>query len=117
MFGCNRSKLRSSIHIRRYSTFTPTLLSKSTNNLPSPVPIKIFNNLDNNKTVISYGNILRKKAGIYCFINTINNKRYIGSAKDLYFRLIEHLSNKKSNSALQSAIAKYGLEKFYLLCL
>lgn len=45
-------------------------------------------------------------------MNTTNNKRYIGNAKDLYLRLIEHLSNKKSNAALQSAINKYGLDKF-----
>ena len=56
--------------------------------------------------------ILRNKAGIYCFINTVNNKLYIRSAKDLYLRLIEHLANKKSNSALLSAILKYGLHKF-----
>lgn len=30
-------------------------------------------------------------------------------AKDLYIRLIEHLSNKKSNTALQNAMLKYGL--------
>jgi predicted GIY-YIG superfamily endonuclease len=41
-----------------------------------------------------------------------NGKQYIGSAKDLYLRLNEHLScgaRKKSNSALQSAIFKYSL--------
>ncbi len=39
----------------------------------------------------------------------VNN---IGSAKYLYLRLNEHLSNKKSNSALQDAFNKYGLDKF-----
>jgi group I intron endonuclease len=42
----------------------------------------------------------------------VNNKQYIGSAKDLYLRLLEHLSNQKSNNALQSAIEKHGLDKF-----
>lgn len=57
--------------------------------------------------------MLINKAGIYCFVNTINDKRYIGSAKYLYLRLIEHLSNKKkSNTALQKAIVKHGLDKF-----
>jgi len=74
--------------------------------------IKVFSNLDNNEIVISYAEILRNKAGIYCFINTVNNKRYIGSAKDLYLRLIEHIAGKKSNIALQNAILKYGLDKF-----
>ena len=56
--------------------------------LATPIPIKVFHNLNNNETVISYNKILRNKAGIYCFINTVNHKRYIGSAKDLYLRLI-----------------------------
>ncbi len=76
------------------------------------MPIKVFHNLNHNETVLSYNELLRKKAGIYCFISTVNNKRYIGSAKDLYLRLIEHLANKKSNTALQSAISKHGLDKF-----
>ena len=46
------------------------------------------------------------------FFNRVNNKRYIGSAKDLYLRLIEHLAGKKSNIALQNAILKHGLDKF-----
>jgi group I intron endonuclease len=49
---------------------------------------------------------------INSFVNTVNDKRYIGSAKDLYLRLIEHLSNKNSNIALQNAIVKHGLDKF-----
>jgi group I intron endonuclease len=47
------------------------------------------------------------------FFYTINNKRYIGSAKDLYLRLIEYLAGKKSNTALQKSILKYGLDKFH----
>nr|NP_074961.1 orf261 [Podospora anserina] len=93
---------------RYYSTYSDS----SPDPISTPLPIKIFSNLDNNEVVISYAEILRKKAGIYCFINTVNNKRYIGSAKDLYLRLIEHLAGKKSNIALQNAILKYGLNKF-----
>ena len=78
---------------------------------PLPVPIKVFKKLDKD-SILSYRDLLKNKGGIYCFINTINNKQYIGSAKDLYLRLIEHLANKKSNIALQSAIEKYGLDKF-----
>lgn len=62
--------------------------------------------------MLSYRDLLKNKGGVYCFISTINNKQYIGSAKDLHLRLIEHLANKKSNVALQSAIEKYGLDKF-----
>lgn len=49
--------------------------------------------------------------GIYSFLNKANGKQYIGSAKDLYFRLNGHLSNRKSKRALQT-ISKYGLENF-----
>lgn len=99
---------------RGYSSFITRSFSssQSLDNLSTPVPIKAFHNLNNNETVTSYNKILRNKAGIYCFVNTVNNKRYIGSAKDLYLRLIEHLANKKSNIALQNAILKYGLNKF-----
>lgn len=95
-------------HIRGFSTFS----SQPVDNPATPIPIKVFHNLNNNETVISYNKILINKAGIYYFINTVNNKRYIGSAKYLYLRLIEHLANKKSNTAFQSAILKYGLDKF-----
>lgn len=60
--------------------------------------------LDNNDIVLSYRELLKNKGGIYCFLNTVNGKRYVGSAKDLYIRLIEHLSNKKSNTTLQNAM-------------
>jgi group I intron endonuclease len=100
---------RSLINVRRYYS---TSLDPSPGHISTPLPIKVFSNLDNNEIVISYAEILRNKAGIYCFINTVNNKRYIGSAKDLYLRLIEHIAGKKSNIALQNAILKYGLDKF-----
>ena len=61
--------------------------------------------------ILSCRELLKNKAGVYCFVNTVNNKLYIGSAKDLYLRLIEYLSNKKSNISLQNVIAKYGLAK------
>ena len=62
--------------------------------MSTPLPIKIFSNLENNEVVISYAEILRKKVGIDCFINTVNNKRYIGSAEVLCLRFIEHLAGK-----------------------
>ena len=82
-------------------------------NLPisTPILIKVLHNLYNNETVITYNKILSNKAGIHCFIKTVNNKRCIGSAKDLYVRLTEHLANKKSNTTLQSSILKYALYK------
>lgn len=97
------------INIRKdYSTCS----YKSTDYSSTPIPIKVFHDLDNNETVVSYSKTLNNKAGIYSFINTVNDKRYIGSAKDLNLRLIEHLANRKSNTALQNAILKYGFDKF-----
>lgn len=78
----------------------------------TPIPILNFKVLNNKDVVTSYKEMLKNKGGIYSFINTVNNKQYIGSAKDLYIRLCEHLDNKKSNIALQNAITKYGLDKF-----
>ena len=92
---------------RYYSTSCRSLASKSL-----PTPIKVLDKLHNKETVASYRIILKNKGGIYSFINTINNKQYIGSAKDFYLRLNEHISNRKSNSALQSALKKHGLDKF-----
>jgi group I intron endonuclease len=88
---------------RFYSTKTP---------LDLPKPILTINNLHDKQHVLSKRNLLINKAGIYSFLNNINNKQYIGSAKDLYLRLNEHLSKTKSNRALQAAILKYELKNF-----
>ena len=84
----------------------------STNSLESaPVSILTIDNLHIKNNVVNKRNILINR-GIYSFINNINEKQYIGSAKYLYLRLNEHLSKRKSNSALLSAISKYGLKNF-----
>jgi len=77
-----------------------------------PEPVLILNNLYDKDLVFSKRSLLYNKAGIYCFINKINEKRYIGSARNIYIRLQEHISGKKSNSALQAAILKYDLKNF-----
>jgi group I intron endonuclease len=78
----------------------------------TPVSILILKDLDNKDIVKSYKEKLKNKGGIYSFINTVNGKQYIGSAKDFYIRLFEHLDNRKSNIALQNAFTKHGLDKF-----
>lgn len=91
--------------------------STSNSNPPSfdlyPVPILILDDLDNKDCITSYRELLKGKAGIYSFINTENGNQYIGSVKDFYLRLNEHLNNKKSNVALQKSFVKYGLDKFH----
>jgi len=91
---------------RYYST------SISDSQLPTPVPILTINNLNNEDSIKNHKELLKYKGGIYSFINTVNGNQYIGSAKDFYLRLNEHLDNKKSNVALQKAFVKYGLDKF-----
>ena len=62
-----------------------------------------------------------KQSGIYCIINISNNKRYIGSSKNIYQRLQKHRSllrnSKHQNSKLQNAWNK-SLElnfEYYIL--
>ena len=56
------------------------------------------------------------KSGIYCFENSINNKKYIGQSQNLENRIDGHLNLLKydcdDSSALQNAYNKYGLESF-----
>lgn len=102
-----KSKVRSIFSSRHYST------SSSNSYLSDlPIPVLTLNNLNNPDFIQSYRKLLKDKGGIYSFINMENGNQYIGSAKDFYLRLNEHLKNKKSNIALQSAFLKYGLDKF-----
>lgn len=56
------------------------------------------------------------KSGIYKILNIINNDFYIGSAKDLNKRKVNHFNNLKANrhinTHLQNAVNKYGIENF-----
>lgn len=58
-------------------------------------------------------------SGIYKIINTVNNKVYIGSTTNLSRRQKDHFRNlserKHPNTHLQSAVNKYGIEKFQFI--
>lgn len=64
--------------------------------------------------------IIRKElnvCGIYCIQNIVNNKVYIGKAKNIYARMKQHVYNldkksKDENRHLISAWHKYGSENF-----
>jgi hypothetical protein len=94
---------------KRYYSSARKISSKSDK---LPVPVLSLGSLDDANSIKSYPELLKGKGGIYSFVNTLNNNRYIGSAKDFYLRLNKHIRNKKSNAALQKAFDKYGLENF-----
>lgn len=64
---------------------------------------------------------LKDKAGIYCFINKVNGKFYIGSSVNLKKRVYDYFSKsyykKSENTIIQKAILKYGLANFELAIL
>jgi len=69
-------------------------------------------------------NVKRKSdriPGIYCILNKINNKKYIGSTKNLYSRIKEHnnnlLKNKHPNNHLKKSAQLYGAENFDIFIL
>lgn len=92
-----------------YPSQPPSEASDST-----PKPILILD-LKDKDSIRSYEDLLKGKGGIYSLVNTINGKQYVGSAKDFYIRLNEHLKYRNnSNAALQKAFIKYGVDKFKL---
>ena len=61
---------------------------------------------------------LRKKSGVYIFINNITNQLYIGSSINLTKRMVSYYyyinSDKLSKFVIIRAMKKYGLENFSL---
>lgn len=81
----------------------------------SIIPSVIYDNVEIYKALILKNN--KGKTGIYRWINLVNSKTYIGSAKDLTIRFrvyfcVNRLTN--SNSAIYKAILKYGYANFKL---
>ena len=71
--------------------------SNSNFELPVDTPKPILTlDLDKKACIKSYESLLRGKGGIYSLVNTVNAKRYVGSAKDFYIRLNEHLKYKNN---------------------
>lgn len=59
---------------------------------------------------------LKNKSGIYCLVNTDNQKKYVGSSKNIYQRLQKHRAylrkNIHENKKLQNSWNKHGEDKF-----
>jgi hypothetical protein len=86
------------------------------------VPIlKPLNTYDDLNTVYNTGQdpILKKdlfkKGGVYGFIFKGDDGRsmqYIGSSKNLYERMLDHLKGRDTNIRLKRSISKHGISKF-----
>ena len=76
------------------------------------IPLKTYKNLSFPE---NFKSELHRVGGVYGLINTYDSKKikqYIGSSKDLYQRLMDHLKGRDSNSRLQRSINKYGISNF-----
>lgn len=63
-------------------------------------------------------NIINHQNCIYCYVNKVNNKKYVGQAKNFKKRHGEHLSpSGKYPQAIDKALEKYGKENFYVVIL
>lgn len=62
--------------------------------------------------------IPKNTSGVYCIVNILNNHKYIGSSKDIRYRIYQHHYNLKNNkhhsTYLQNAYNKYGYDKFII---
>lgn len=50
--------------------------------------------------------------GIYCIINKVNDKKYVGQTYCLEKRMYEHKRKSRSCPAIHAAIEKYGIDNF-----
>lgn len=80
-----------------------------------PTPVRIYSNADTDKLQIVEEN--RNKAGIYRWVNKINNKTYIGSSITLSDRLLDYYQMSqlmRERRPIDLALLKYGYSNFRL---
>lgn len=78
-------------------------------------PVVIYTSADLNKSKIIEEN--RNKAGVYRWVNKINNNTYIGSSINLSERFLDYYQSRlllKNKTPIHNAILKYGYSKFNL---
>jgi group I intron endonuclease len=106
---------------KSYSTDVNSNVDNLKKSLPSFVSnaIKVFLNILSIRVEIS--NYLKGRSGIYCWVNLINGKYYIGSGVDLRARVNDYFQKSyyksRSNSLIVKPILKYGLGNFALVIL
>ena len=61
------------------------------------------------------------KTGVYCWVNNINKKYYIGSGDPLYLRISDYFQDwyliHRTNLYIVRALSKYGMINFSLIIL
>lgn len=109
-------KLRGRFFEKGKRLFNSTEKGKGNSPLNSEEFIHYFYNVEQSKKDIYEK--LRKKAGIYVFINNITKDLYVGSSINLTKRMVSYYyyynSDKLSQLVIIRAMKKYGLENFSL---
>jgi group I intron endonuclease len=82
-------------------------------------PIKIYNKFKENRLQLIKDQ--KDKTGVYCLVNLINGKIYIGSSVNLAVRMRNYLNTtflkhkKNNNMPIVKALLKYGQDNFAVL--
>jgi group I intron endonuclease len=99
---------------------TPRLFGYNrTNNLKSvPALVITAGNVTNTyKGDVDMNIVAQSNPGVYCIINSVNRKRYIGSSMNVRKRVRDHFRllsyGKHHNTHLQSSYNKYGESVFF----
>jgi len=75
-------------------------------------PLKTYKDLSNTKLLKKD---LSNLGGVYGLKHIKSSKQYIGSSKNLYSRLMNHIKGRESNLRLQRSINKYDLKSFNIV--
>ena len=106
-----KNKNLKSSFIRNFNNYSDSIIFK--------YAIKIYNNPSNQRNLIRKDNT--GKVGIYCWINKITGKFYIGSSDSLYIRISDYYQNwyilYRSNVHIVKTLSKYGMKNFSLVIL
>ncbi len=87
-----------------------------TNELNNFETNKSSRNCDTEKNnIFALDRDLKNKGVVYCWVNNVNNKRYVGSTTNLTARLYKYYSINhlfKNRNVINNALSKHGYSKF-----